>query len=269
MAANPLEDLASLLTATLDATADGILVTDGNGKIVRFNRQFIDMWRIPPEIAASRDDDQAIAFVLDQLKDPGTFVTKVMELYSAPDSESVDCLEFKDGRIFERRSRPRTIDGHPAGRVWSFRDITDLVRTEKELSSAISRLRAALDATADGIVIVDLEGNLVDFNRQTVEMWAIPHDIIVSFDAERLRRHILPQLKEPERFMKKVREIYSEPDGQSYDWLALKDGRVFERYSRPQKIGDRIVGRVWSFRDVTRQRQLEEELQRLRARASA
>jgi len=261
---NPLEELSSLLNATLDATADGILVTDRDGKIVTFNQQFIDMWKIPPAVAASRNDDNAIAYVLDQLKDPGSFVKKVMELYSAPDSESFDTLEFKDGRRFERHSKPRKIGGKSAGRVWSFRDITDLVRTEQELSSAFSRLRAALDATADGLLIVDLEGNLVDFNRKAVEMWDIPNDIVVSLDAVRLREHILPQLKHPNRFLKKVREIYSEPDGQSYDWLTFVDGRVFERYSRPQKIGDRIVGRVWSFRDVTKQKQLEEELQKFR-----
>ncbi|MGH9443793.1 MAG: PAS domain-containing protein [Thermoanaerobaculia bacterium] len=249
------------MKATLDATADGILVTDGNGKIVTFNQQFVAMWRIPPEIAASRNDDQAIGFVLDQLKDPGRFVTKVMELYGSPEAESVDTLEFKDGRLFERRSKPRWDGNKTAGRVWSFRDITDLVRTERELSRAVSRVRAALDATADGLLIVDLEGNLVDFNRKAVEMWGIPHDIVVSLDAGRLREHILPQLKDPDRFLKKMREIYSEPERQSFDWLTFLDGRVFERYSRPQKIGDQIVGRVWSFRDVTKQKRLEEQLQ--------
>jgi len=239
-------------------------VTDGNGKIVTFNQQFIDMWKIPPTIAATRNDDQTIAFVLDQLKDPGSFVTKVMELYSAPDAESFDTLEFKDGRRFERHSKPRKIGGKSNGRVWSFRDITDLVRTEQELSRAFSRLRAALDATADGILIVDLEGNLVDFNQKAVEMWGIPRDIVISLDAARLRAHILPQLSHPDRFLKKVREIYNEPEGQSFDWLTFKDGRVFERYSRPQKIADKTVGRVWSFRDVTKQKQLEEELQKFR-----
>ena len=229
-----------------------------------FNRQFIDMWKIPDSIAVSRNDDKAIAFVLDQLKNPANFVQKVMELYSEPDAESFDTLEFKDGRRFERHSKPRKIAGRNAGRVWSFRDITDLVRTEQELSRVISRLRGALDATADGILIVDTEGNLVDFNRKAVEMWGIPHEIVVSLDAQRLREHILPQLKHPDRFLKKVRQIYGEPDGQSYDWLTFVDGRVFERYSRPQKIGEQIVGRVWSFRDVTKQKQLEEELQKLR-----
>jgi PAS domain S-box-containing protein len=264
MADNPLEELSSLLNATLDATADGILVTDGNGRIVTFNQQFIDMWKIPPAIAEGRNDDQAIAFVLDQLKDPGSFVRKVMELYSSPEAESFDTLEFKDGRWMERHSKPRRLGGKASGRVWSFRDITELVRTEQAFSNACSRLRAALDATADGIVIVDDGGNLVDFNQKVVEMWEIPHDIVISLDAARLRSYILPKLKHPDRFLKKVREIYSEPEGQSYDWLSFKDGRVFERYSRPQKIGNRIVGRVWSFRDVTRQKQLEEELQKSR-----
>ena len=92
----------SLLSATLESTADGILVVDQAGKIVSLNRKFSDMWRIPQEILASRDDDRAIAFVLSQLKDADAFVAKVRDLYAQPDAESFDVLEFKDGRVFER-----------------------------------------------------------------------------------------------------------------------------------------------------------------------
>ena len=82
----------SALQATLDATADGILVVDELGKVVSFNRRFSEMWRMPLERVATWSDDEAIAFVLDQLKDPGRFVTKVMEVYAHPDEESHDRL---------------------------------------------------------------------------------------------------------------------------------------------------------------------------------
>lgn len=253
----------SILNATLDATADGILVVDVAGKIVTFNRQFVAMWNMPASIAESGSDDEAIAFVLDQLADPASFVKKIMELYSEPDAESYDVLEFKNGRRFERYSRPRNIGGRYGGRVWSFRDVTDLVRVEKEASRAVSLLRATLDSTADGILVVDKEGQLVDFNQKAVEMWGIPNDIVTSLDAPRLRAFVAEKLKDPEKFMRKVREIYSDAEGQSYDWLHFKDGRIFERYSRPQRIGNVTVGRVWSFRDVTEQKRLEEKLERL------
>jgi PAS domain-containing protein len=111
---------------------------------------------------------------------------------------------------------------------------------------------------------VDNDGDLVDFNRKVVEMWGIPSEVVTSFDRHRLRAWVIDQVKNPGRFLKKVAEIYSEPEGQSYDWVHFKDGRVFERYSKPQKIGETVVGRVWSFRDVTGEKRLEEEVRSLR-----
>lgn len=259
-----LEDAASLLKATLDATADGILVVDENGKTIVFNRQFAALWRISPEAAATGQDDALIGEVLQQLADPAAFVQRVMEIYSDTDRDSFDALVFKDGRRFDRRSMPRRIGGRYAGRVWSFRDVTDLVRTEQELARAHCLLRATFDATADGILVVDNDGDLVDFNRKFVEMWGIPAELVTAFDRHRLRAWVSEQAKNPERFLKKLREIYSEPEGQSYDWVHFKDGRVFERYSKPLKVGDKVAGRVWSFRDVTGEKRLEEEVRSLR-----
>jgi PAS domain S-box-containing protein len=126
----------SLLRATLESTADGILVVNQDGKIVSFNQQFARMWRIPDAILARRDDDQALAWVLEQIKEPEPFLQKVRELYQRPEDESYDMIEFKDGRIFERFSQPQRIDGQPVGRVWSFRDITDRKRLEEQLRHA-------------------------------------------------------------------------------------------------------------------------------------
>ena len=129
------EKALSLQYATLESTADGILVVNNEGKITSFNKRFTDMWLIPESIVASRDDNQALAFVLEQLKDPEGFLAKVRELYSQPYAESDDVLEFKDGRVFERYSRPQLIGGKNVGRVWSFRDVTERRKIEKELVS--------------------------------------------------------------------------------------------------------------------------------------
>src|SRR5215472_5596628 len=135
----------SLLLATLEATADGILVVDRAGKIVRFNQRFSSLWKLPQEVLDSGDDDQAIGFVLSQLRDPDAFVQKVRDLYAHPNAESFDVLEFNDGRVFERYSIPQRSHDGVIGRVWSFRDVTQRVGEERERAAAEARARRRLD----------------------------------------------------------------------------------------------------------------------------
>lgn len=121
-----------VLRATIESTADGILVVDEGGRVAYANARFAEMWHIPKELLATEDDDQLLAFVLEQLKSPEAFLTKVKELYGTL-NEDLDLLWFKDGRVFERYSLPLRTEGSAAGRVWSFRDITQRRELEEQL----------------------------------------------------------------------------------------------------------------------------------------
>ena len=145
-----LRQALSVLGATLDATADGILVVELQGRMTSFNRRFVEMWGIPDDVVASREDNRALAFVLDQLRDPQGFLAKVRELYATPEAESFDVLDFKDGRVFERYSRPQRIGGESVGRVWSFRDVTERRRAETALRLSEEQLRQAQKLEAIG-----------------------------------------------------------------------------------------------------------------------
>jgi len=127
----------------MESTADGILVADGKGGIVRFNGKFVEMWRIPAPVLAANDDNVAITFVLDQLKDPESFVATVRGLYGTPEKVSFDTLELKDGRTFERYSQPQRVGDAVEGRVWSFRDVTARTVATAELQESNRRLEAA------------------------------------------------------------------------------------------------------------------------------
>ena len=134
------------------------------------------------------------------------------------------------------------------------------LHTEKLRQQAISLLNATLDATADGILVVSTEGKISSCNRRFLEMWGIDCNLAIGHRDEDLLAWALPQLQNSAEFLTKVKELYSSPDAISFDVLHLKDGRTFERYSQPQRIRDQVVGRVWSFRDVTQARHLEQEL---------
>lgn len=162
MGQEELEKSLSLLRATLDSTADGILVVDREGKVLSFNRKFVKMWRVPESLVTSRDDNQTLEFVLDQLKDPREFLKKIRELHQRTETESYDILEFKDGRFFEFYSQPHRTGGKSFGRVWSFRDVTERKRAE----GLLVQLASFPELSPQPIVEVDLQGHVHYFNAK-------------------------------------------------------------------------------------------------------
>lgn len=121
----------TLLQAILESTADGILAVDNHGKTIMANQRFVEMWRIPEAIVSTGDDDAMLNFVLDQLVNPASFLSKVKSLYGTMEGDT-DTLLFKDGRVFDRHSLPLLEGQSIAGRVWSFSDVTEKHCLEEE-----------------------------------------------------------------------------------------------------------------------------------------
>lgn len=132
-----------------------------------------------------------------------------------------------------------------------YREIAETTRLQKELEKSLSLQKATLEATTDGILVLDSEGKIADFNQKLLQIWRIPETLIASGNCREALRVAMKELVCPRKYLAIVRELQSNPDGKIYDAIALKDGRVIECYSQPQCIGCKIVGRVWSFRDVT------------------
>jgi PAS domain S-box-containing protein len=145
----------SLVQATLDSTADGILVLDATRKIVTFNRKYVEMWSLPDDLIDGRDVAAIHDFVTAQLSAPTVYLAMFDRLESRATDEAYVVLEFKDGRIFESFSRPRWIEDSVEGRVWSFRDVTERTRAERELREHLSM---GLEHAVEGICWVDDAG---------------------------------------------------------------------------------------------------------------
>ena len=171
-----LQNSVSLLTATLEATADGILVVRADRSIATFNQRYVQMWRLPPDLMQTHDHRLVLPHVLDQLADAQNVTAKVEALYADPIAESSDVLQCKDGRIFERYSRPQLVDGVAVGRVWSFRDVTERVRAEAALRAADERHSAIVANMIEGVIVRGRDGLIVDCNPSAERMFGVARE---------------------------------------------------------------------------------------------
>ena len=165
-------------------------------------------------------------------------------------------------RMLQSRGQPLA-SGPGQGRrlVGTCWDITELWEGPSWPERSASLLRATLDATADGILVVDCKGRVVTYNQRFLELWQIPVEVAARSENLSLVRYVQDQLVDPENFARAAYQNVLHPDREYFMVLRFKDGRVFERFSRPQRVGDEIIGRVLTFRDVTEREQLLERAQ--------
>lgn len=116
--------LVSELQATLESTADGILVTDLSGRIRNCNQRFAQMWGVPPELLLQRNDDALLEWMRRSVVDPAVYMRRLATLDETTMLRSSDVLLLQSGKVIERISQPQCSQGRPIGRVFSFRDIT-------------------------------------------------------------------------------------------------------------------------------------------------
>ena len=255
-----LEYTVSLLRATLESTADGILVLDRKGRIVSYNRRFADMWGIPEDALAHQDYKRALAYILKQLKYRDAFLARVKDLCNRAEDQSFDIIEFLDGRIFELYSQPQSIEARIVGRVWSFRDVTDRQRAEEALRQSEEKYRTLINLASDGILLTLPDGNLLEVNNKMMELLGQPPVEILPIHFS----GIFPQ-GEQEKIRPAFQVIMAVGEAELNDtWIKHKDGQRI-----PVDITGSIVkfdGKTvvqWIFRETTERKKLEEERRKI------
>jgi PAS domain S-box-containing protein/putative nucleotidyltransferase with HDIG domain len=257
-----LRESESALQGILRSTADGILAVNKENKTLFANERFIEMWRIPQAVLATQDDTVILQHVLDQLSDPQAFLKKVQELYKS-DEESFDTLYFKDGRVFERLSRPLLRATELRGRVWSFRDISARTQAEQALQKEKDRAQQYLDIAGVIFLVLAADRKVTLINKEGCEILGYFEEEMVGQD---FFDHFLPQ-DEKDKF------------GSEFDRIMAGKMELMEYFESPilTKSGQerliawhnsalvdeagRIIGVVSSGEDITKRKQSEEKIQ--------
>lgn len=150
-----------------------------------------------------------------------------------------------------------TEQGKPVKMIGTIVDITERKRMESETTKAYSLLQAAVNSTANGILVVNTDGQISIYNHRFLEIFGFTEEEAHQQPDEVLLRKAVTKILEPEKFLARVQELYGQPEAESNDIMEMVNGRVLHRYSKPQILDGKVVGRVWSFLDITEQKKAE------------
>ncbi len=221
----------AIFKAQQEATVDGVLVVDPDGRVLSYNRRFLEMWSIPEDAAVEGSDDHLLEFAARQVADWAGFIDLVKYLYKHPqETRTGDPIPLKDGRLFMRASIPIIAAGKYAGRAWHFRDMTE-ARHNEAMQSAMFRIAQMSRETKD----------LIEFYRDIHETVSTLMDAtnfyIAEYDAERnivTFPYFVDQFDPPPE---------GRPPGRGLTSFVLRTGRpllctpeVFERLQRDGEI---------------------------------
>jgi diguanylate cyclase (GGDEF)-like protein/PAS domain S-box-containing protein len=132
------EQLLAELQATLESTADGILVTDLAGRITAFNRRFAQIWGLPEQLLTERQDDAVWDWMRRSVVDPEGYARRLAQIEEATLLQASERITLHSGQVLERVTQPQNSRGRPCGRVWSFRDLTELVSAGRQIEALAS-----------------------------------------------------------------------------------------------------------------------------------
>ena len=184
---------------------------------------------------------------------------KITEYLAVRQDQSRFFIDVNSSLLYDANGKPESI-------LFVERDITERKFAEETLQTKTSLLEAQTNATIDGILIVNNDQKRVLINQRVIDLFNVPQYIVDSEDDSLLLNHVMGLNKNPEKFLEKVKYLNDHNHEISQDELELISGKVLDRYSAPVLGKDgKNYGRIWTFRDITKNKQAEELLQNERA----
>jgi two-component system cell cycle sensor histidine kinase/response regulator CckA len=254
-----LRESGELLKATIEATVDGILVVDENGKILHSNKRFDQIWNIPNELMETRNDRKLLDYVLDQLLYPDKFLTKVQKLYKSTD-EDFDTIYFKNGRILERKSCPLMKNKEISGRVWSFRDVTEQKQAMNALQKSEERHRIYFENVSDVIFSIGPDFKIINISPSVERVLGYTPEEMIGKPIQDLN------VLEPDSLEKAFSDIMRVLSGEripfsQYEFISKDGSRKFGEVSlSPLTRDGKVVAMISVARDITERKNIEDAL---------
>ncbi|MFO7141088.1 PAS domain-containing sensor histidine kinase [Arthrospira sp. PCC 8006] len=256
------------LQAVIGSLGAGLCILDAQGNLLSMNPKAEQLLGWSESELAGQDLFKLIAPHLQQF--PQQFPSHLSQKCSpspenllAPPKSKQDYLACRDGQFLPVSYILNPIIENDAwvGTVLVFFDISDRQQAEQEAARSLSMLQATFDSTDAGILALDRYGQVCHFNQKFVQMWEVPESFLNPHQNRSTLAFVMRQLKNPPQFLKTIMQLSAQPYIPTYDVVEFKDGRIFEVYSHPSKVGNKLVGRVWSFRDITERKRVEKALQ--------
>jgi PAS domain S-box-containing protein len=248
----------SILHELVESTSDIIFIKDLSSRYIMVNSAGAKFLGISTFDLIGRKDlemfseETAMKFITN---DRDTLTSGFMKHFE----EEFD-LNGKHYFFHSAKGPYRDEKGQIAGTIGISRDITQMKLAERDLAHSYSMLVATLNATADGILVLDMNNKITQYNQRFLDLWKISEDLLLNNEYEQILHKVLDQLKNPEECLARLEQLGKDPSLESYDLLIFKDGGFLERYTIPQILDGKVVGRVFSYRVLSKREEAKAKM---------
>ncbi|MEI6668512.1 MAG: PAS domain S-box protein [Acidobacteriota bacterium] len=245
----------ALLRAVLESSPGGVLVAGLDGTILAFNRLFLTMWNVD-EAMVRGPNRELMRHTTAQLTTPERLAASVARLRTDPASDSVDVLEFCDGRIIELLATPHRLGDVVVGRVWRCRDVTTNRRTQRQLAMLAHTVRSI----AECVSITDMNDRLIFVNQAFLDTYGFAEAELLGQSIALVRSD-----KNTDEVTSRVLPETLAGGWRGELWNRRKDGTDFQILLSTSIVRDEVgipVALVGVARDITEQKRIDEALHR-------